>query len=1141
MIFGFVKKIIGAVFGFVKKIFSWLVNIPDPEDPRGLEIKREGSNQALPVVYGKRLVGGVVVHKWVTDSITGLSGIKSENRKNAYLHQIVAFCHGEIDAYERFLFNGVPSTDGRYNNSFYIATATGSDSQAAISQAVANIPNWASGMTGKRVAYAYFCFYQDKEQSIWRGEPEIQAIIRGRKVYDPRTTLTQWSQNAAICTLDYLTDTVYGRGMSLSQIDVQAFIDAANFCDQPTLSEVTRTVYPYDPASREPPEPVTVVDIREIPRYQMDAVIDTKDTVFNNYRRLLQAFRAFPRRPNGLVSLGVEDEGDSVMSFDSLQGQIFGDITFNVSGQRDRYNSFTITFPNEANNYERDEATYPDVDSTEYQDWLDEDNGKPLKGNLDVNTLANKAAALQSAEIAAKRSRVPGKLRTELDSRARLLEPGDIIDISDNSYGWTAKKFRLASLSETQNNTFQVDLTEHQDAVYPWSGSSWDEVDGGTWLGNPGNPEAPENLAITPDGTLATTGTLTWDQVGDAFVREYQVVTEKVADANGDPISPALRVRDEKTPGEKYIIELLDIGGYIISVYAITTLGYRSGAAAISFTLTVPSAPSSLITEVGDWQIEVRPQLAGLGLGTSFEHDIVQGDGTGHTPVSRVRATAFTHGGLLPDTQYTVYARTVNPYGVSGWLSKTVTTTNTGEQLDSFLNPIRDELDQIDLRVDDIDGGPIDINDLLDQVNQDIIEVFQRREDIDTEQERRVQQFDQLTAEIDSVATATNIRINEVQSDVDGNASAISGLQISVGNLNTGLSSTISRVDQVEIDADGNASAISILQGQVNDPVNNTSALYLTVQDAQTTADGNASSITTILNGVTGESNTAQALLRLGAYFTDGGLGARAFLGTNVSNQITGVIIDDDGVERVIEFVSDSVRFVDGSGTLKIYYDLTNNRYVFDGEINAQAGTFTGTISASLVSGGEVRGAYIRTATSGQRVEIGEGGYGIWMGSGTKNDANADFFIKDNGVGFIKGEFFQGQLLRERAASSTTNTVTVTGHTSAGNDVSVTASINFNRVWTNPTNPGAPGPMTWTIKRNTTTIATGTLLPSRSLIDPAGEPGVDWTVIDVLGGTIGRVDNGTSAGVTYSYTFEITSVSGGNYDLFLQTREDLTA
>jgi hypothetical protein len=70
----------------------------------------------------------------------------------------------------------------------------------------------------------------------------------------------------------------------------------------------------------------------------------------------------------------------------------------------------------------------------------------------------------------------------------------------------------------------------------------------------------------------------------------------------------------------------------------------------------------------------------------------------------------------------------------------------------------------------------------------------------------------------------------------------------------------------------------------------------------------------------------------------------------------------------------------------------------------------------------------------------------IWVGSGAKNDVNGLFWIKTNGVGFIKGDFFQGQIIESMfgsASSSTTIgalTATAPGHSSAGKPVELTSN-----------------------------------------------------------------------------------------------------
>src|SRR5688500_1479136 len=46
------------------------------------------------------------------------------------------------------------------------------------------------------------------------GVPNVSCSVRGKKVYDPRTGLTEWSDNSALCIRDYLSNTTYGLGES---------------------------------------------------------------------------------------------------------------------------------------------------------------------------------------------------------------------------------------------------------------------------------------------------------------------------------------------------------------------------------------------------------------------------------------------------------------------------------------------------------------------------------------------------------------------------------------------------------------------------------------------------------------------------------------------------------------------------------------------------------------------------------------------------------------------------------------------------------------------------------------------------------------------------------------------------------------
>ncbi|QDP59295.1 MAG: putative tip attachment protein J [Prokaryotic dsDNA virus sp.] len=989
---------VDSVINFLKKIeflgSIWdFLETPTPENP--ITVERQGADKPIPVIYGTRKVGAIKVHKYVTDT--------PEEAWNDLLHLICVFSEGEVDGLETLYFNGVKSTDekfigGRLNGKWFsVDFFTGEAGQPASAAAVSGIPNWTIDHRLDGLCYAYIVLQMpdpEAQLSVWRGEPQVQAVIRGKKVLDTRTGLTEYSENPAMCLRDYLTNPIYGKGLASAFMDDQSIETIANACDQTTSNTITTTEYTIDRTTQGRPTPVsnTTTTTVEIPRFALNTVIDNDNDYMDNVNQIMSSFRGIVQDMTGSAKFAYETTieeqyGVNELPFVFTQDDIIGEVEHDSGSIDKRHNLVEVRFPSDKKDYETDSVFFPDANDPLRAQWLDEDGGKQQEQSIKVDSITTKAEALQLAEIAAKRSRFNKTASFTGMPWTIQVEVGDVVGLDSEMNGWSAKPFRVIEKKLNGDDTVDFTLREHEDAVYPWSGRSFDETIGGTWLGDPDDLAPPEGLTLTQDPTLSRTGTLEWQTTLNAFVRRYEV---KIIGASGT-------VFDVDVLGNAWDVPLLDAGDYTAEVYAVSTVGARSGASALAFTLAAPVAPTSLSVTPRDWELEVAPQLAGIGLGTVFEFDIVAGDGTGYTPSSRGRASTFTFTGLLPDTLYTVYARSVNAYGVSGWTSASATTTNTGEQIDPYLDTIRDELDNLETEFSTFDPSSDwknTVQNLLSEVGQDVTEIFERREDVNTEKEQRIQQFEQIEVEIQYTNNAINTRIDEVEVDISGNATAISGLQLEVNDLESDLTSIISRVDQVEIDSSDNATAISGLQGQVNDPVNNTSALYQFVQTAQTTADGNATSITAIENdvydastglsatntiaqraqidandnastitdiysGVTGESGEAAALARLQAYQSEGGLGARAFFGTDVNNRVTGIIVNDDGTNRQIEFQSDTVVFLDGNSQPMIYFDNTEGRYVFDGEIVAQAGSFTGTVTSATISASNITGGSI--------------------------------------------------------------------------------------------------------------------------------------------------------------------------------------
>src|SRR6185503_12405946 len=107
---------------------------------------------------------------------------------------------------------------------------TGADNQAASPDLVAEVPGWDASHTLSGISYVYVRLQYDP--SIFSsGIPNISAVIKGKKVYDPRNDTTAWSDNVALCIRDYLTND-YGFNCLNDEINDDYFSAAANHCDE---------------------------------------------------------------------------------------------------------------------------------------------------------------------------------------------------------------------------------------------------------------------------------------------------------------------------------------------------------------------------------------------------------------------------------------------------------------------------------------------------------------------------------------------------------------------------------------------------------------------------------------------------------------------------------------------------------------------------------------------------------------------------------------------------------------------------------------------------------------------------------------------------------------------------------------------
>ena len=199
------------------------------------------------VIYGERIVSGPLVFVTTTGPTIGAVG-------NTFLHLVIPLAGHEVDHIGEVFFGAesLDLNDGltRLAGFQRIKRHLGADGQAADADLIAETNEWSGNHRLRGIAYTYARLQFDRD-AYPNGIPNIKAVVRGRKVFDPRTSTTGWTDNAALVLRDYLVSE-HGLGAdAATEIDDAAAIAAANICDEEvTLPAATPGFnFTADPAS----------------------------------------------------------------------------------------------------------------------------------------------------------------------------------------------------------------------------------------------------------------------------------------------------------------------------------------------------------------------------------------------------------------------------------------------------------------------------------------------------------------------------------------------------------------------------------------------------------------------------------------------------------------------------------------------------------------------------------------------------------------------------------------------------------------------------------------------------------------------------------------------------------------------------
>lgn len=533
-------------------------------DMAGVLINKESNIEPIPVIYGERRVGGVRVFVSTKDVSGG--------DKNEFLYIALAMAEGEVESITDIHLDDKPITNSKYSGLYTINVHTGADNQAYDSLLTEANAGWTS--SHKLSGIAYLAIKLKWDEDVFSGMPEITAVVKGRKVFDPRDSSTAWSNNPALCIRDYLTNDRYGKGLPASAIDDDAFEDAADDCD------ATVTFYSGGTTGK---------------IFDCNAVLQTDETLFDNLEKMLMGCRGFLPYSQGKYGLIIDKSRSSVFAFD--KETIVGGISIAGETKENKFNRVLVKFANPTIDYQPDQAVWPAGGSSDETALLAEDNGTLLVEEIELHTVTNYYAARDLARVILKRSRNAIRASFKATSESLQLTVADVVTVTHPTPGWTAKPFQVESIVMNYDGTCSVSLLEYDSSLYTYDTAAEQTDYPDTELPDPFSvvaptfPEVNASTSIALDGTIVPAITISWVASTDSFVSQYELewstdntTFESIITSNVEhTIAPAVA-------GATYYTRVRAISSIGAKSAAVTANGASEGDTTAPAVVGIPSA-----------------------------------------------------------------------------------------------------------------------------------------------------------------------------------------------------------------------------------------------------------------------------------------------------------------------------------------------------------------------------------------------------------------------------------------------------------------------------------------------------------------------------------------------------------------------
>lgn len=637
----------------------------------GTEVSLREPAAPRQLIYGRTRVGGRVTFVHTSES-------------NKYLHLVITLAGHEVEEIEEVWFDdevvpfdvpgsltpglGEPTPGSRYGAPLtpegaldgepfaLLRKKLGAAGEAAFADPIAESGGkWTEAHRQDGCASIYLRLKWDRDKYP-QGMPGIRCTVKGKKVYDPRSLTTVWSDNAALCLADYLADATFGPGVDFaSEIDADYLTDAANICDEAVAIAAggTEARYTCNGAFLSDAKPIDVLP------------------------RLLGAMFGRLNYSGGqwLIRAGAYVSPDITLDEDDLRDAM---TVQSLLSRRENFNAVKGRYIAEDNAWQP--TDFPVLTSATYEA---EDGGFRVYEDIDLPFTSSAATAQRLARMHLRAARQPLTVRYPCSLRGYSLLVGDTVAIDNTRMGWSAKVFDVVDMEvafgdESGRIGINLTLRETASSIYDWATSDEATVDPApnSDLPNVFSPAAPSNFAVTEEiyvtrdgGGVKARALLTWAASIDAFVTSggWYEAAYQLDGATNWVVLP-------RTTGNNAEVDDIAPGIYDFRLTAYNVMGVASTAITIPRQIAglsaAPAEPQNMtLSAIGglallEWDpvTEIDVKVGGI---VAVRHSPAMTGATWGTATSIGKAVAATqHGCVLPLKPGTYLAKTRDAAGI---------------------------------------------------------------------------------------------------------------------------------------------------------------------------------------------------------------------------------------------------------------------------------------------------------------------------------------------------------------------------------------------------------------------------------------------------------------------------------------------